>query len=110
VIQALNGAPGLAADDRGQVTGCEPDGCSNGRERDRFVVVLVDELEHGCQQRLAVDSQVFGDVNGDPGGADEQEREVREGCLGGAVTRLGEFVLDRGDVFAPSGALTWGHG
>jgi len=45
------------------------------------------------------------DVDGDSRDADQQQREVRECCLGGAVAGLIEFTLDRGDVLGPCGPL-----
>jgi hypothetical protein len=72
--------------------------------------VLLDELEHGGQERLAAQSQVVADVDGDARGADQQEGEMREGCLRGAVTRLLEFALDRCDVLGPGRPLARWYG
>ena len=101
----LHAAPGFAADDCCQVPWCQADRGGDRGERDRFVVVLLDELEHRRQQRLAAVSEVVTDVDRDSRRAYEEQRQMRQCCLGGAVTRFTELALDRRDVLRPSGPL-----
>ena len=90
--------------------GVSPTAAAMVGERDRLAVVLLDELEHRREQRLAAEPQVVADVDGDPRGADEQQREVRERGFGGAVARVSEFALDRRDVLGPGGPLVGRYG
>jgi hypothetical protein len=46
------------------------------------VVALLDELEHARQQRLAAEPEVVSDIKRDSRRTDQEQRQVRERCLG----------------------------